>query len=503
MPTVFVTKLAKHVRHSDVKELFQQAGRVRDVRLVMDRHTRRHKGAAYVEFYEREVLAEAVRLSGSILCGFPVEVKAWDEGGGNTSAATQNKDWRSGRTLHDRDRAPDGDSGSASGGGPGLGAGRACTDAPGSMAIGWSNRPPMKRMDPAGEGGLRGNGTTGGPIGGVAGGNGSGSGGSSATTTLVSVQELKALLNPKNLPAGQYMSGKGLAPGINATDRAGMNGTGGITATLVFVGGLSDETSSAKLRKVLSECGGVVWCGGEIVTDERGKSVKIGRVELVDSASAHKALALDGRLIDGKTIRVGRNRMDVATAVAGGIEPDENGNTGVMGGVSGDTGNGGADYRARDRSMNMNDMNTMEVDEGAEGGLKMNASRRMMLMQQLSRGEPVSGRQLKGDMNKLAVSSEESVAIMLLNMFDPTAEQDGFEVDVAEDVRDECAMKYGDVRHVYVEKDSHGVVYLRFSRRQDAVKARKCLDKRWFGGNQIVANFVNDGDYLKRFPKAA
>lgn len=461
MPTVFVTKLAKHVRHPDVKELFEQAGRVRDVRLVMDRHTRRHKGAAYVEFYDREVLAEAVKLSGSILCGCPVEVKAWDEGGGNTSAA------------------------------------------PGNMAIGWSNRPPMKRMDPVGEGGLRGSGTTGGPAGGVVGGSGSGSGGSSATTTLVSVQELKALLNPKNLPAGQYISGKVLTQGVNGTDRAGINGTGGVMATLVFVGGLGDETTSAKLRKVLSECGAVVWCGGEIVSNERGKSVKIGRVELVDSASAQKALALDGRLIDGKTIRVGRNRMDVATAVAGGRQADENGNAGVMGGVGGDIGNGSTDYRARDKSINTNDMNSMEVDEGAEGGLKMNASRRMMLMQQLSRGEPVSGRQLKGDVNKLAVSSEESVAIMLLNMFDPTAEQDGFEVDVAEDVRDECAMKYGEVRHVYVEKESHGVVYVRFSRRQDAVKARKCLDKRWFGGNQIVANFVNDDDYLTRFPKAA
>lgn len=449
MPTVFVTQLAQRVRHADVSDLFARAGRVRDVRLVMDRHTGRHKGAAYVEYFEREALTAAVRLSGTVLCGFPVEVRAWDDGG--------RRDWRGPRS--DRERAPEAE---------------APTDGPG-VTIGWSSRPPMRRQE---GGGSDGNGirTEGGapvvrPI--IA--STSGSHPVAPVPQLVSIDELKVLLNPKNLRVTTYLGGMGHhgAGGSTGPPRV-LNGNGSLNGvervplpvaagaeatTRVYIGGLGMDMTGEKLKEQFSGCGEIVWC--EMERGVNGRGIGIGGVEFVTSLSAKAAVTYDGRVVDGKRIRVGLRRRDVQDESKGDGELDEG---------------------------------------GGDKGLNLNAGRRVMLMQELSRGEPVSGRRLRGDVEKLKGCDAPTTSIMLNNMFDPSAEKEGFEQDVAEDVRDECASQYGKVVHVYVEKESHGVVYVRFQRVQDAVKGRNQLNGRWFGGNKILATFVNDQLYLERFP---
>jgi len=59
----------------DVFELMSNAGKVRDVRLITDRYTRKCKGFGYVEFYEREAIPKAISLSGTVMRGVPVMVK--------------------------------------------------------------------------------------------------------------------------------------------------------------------------------------------------------------------------------------------------------------------------------------------------------------------------------------------------------------------------------------------------------------------------------------------
>ncbi|ONH93340.1 hypothetical protein PRUPE_8G227100, partial [Prunus persica] len=59
----------------DVYEFFSRAGKVRDVRLIMDRNSRRSKGVGYIEFYDAMYVPMAIALSGQPLLGQPVMVK--------------------------------------------------------------------------------------------------------------------------------------------------------------------------------------------------------------------------------------------------------------------------------------------------------------------------------------------------------------------------------------------------------------------------------------------
>uniref|UniRef100_A0A803KX78 RRM domain-containing protein n=1 Tax=Chenopodium quinoa TaxID=63459 RepID=A0A803KX78_CHEQI len=65
-----------------------------------------------------------------------------------------------------------------------------------------------------------------------------------------------------------------------------------------------------------------------------------------------------------------------------------------------------------------------------------------------------------------------SECLLLKNLFDPATETDPeFDLDIKEDVEDECS-KFGRVRHIYVDKHSAGHVYLRFDTKEAAMKAQ-------------------------------
>ncbi|KAL4579851.1 hypothetical protein LXL04_016019 [Taraxacum kok-saghyz] len=59
----------------DVYEFFSKAGKVRDVRLIMDRNSRRSKGVGYIEFYDAMLVPMAIALCGQLLLRQPVMVK--------------------------------------------------------------------------------------------------------------------------------------------------------------------------------------------------------------------------------------------------------------------------------------------------------------------------------------------------------------------------------------------------------------------------------------------
>lgn len=73
--TVFCMQLAARVRQNDIEEFFSNAGKVREVRLIMDNRTRRHKGIAYVEFVDIDSVGRAIALTGTRLCGVPIVVQ--------------------------------------------------------------------------------------------------------------------------------------------------------------------------------------------------------------------------------------------------------------------------------------------------------------------------------------------------------------------------------------------------------------------------------------------
>ncbi|KAL3514980.1 hypothetical protein ACH5RR_021882 [Cinchona calisaya] len=73
--TVFAYQISLKANERDIYEFFSRAGKVRDVRLIMDRISRRSKGVGYVEFYDVMSVPMAIALSGQPLLGHPVMVK--------------------------------------------------------------------------------------------------------------------------------------------------------------------------------------------------------------------------------------------------------------------------------------------------------------------------------------------------------------------------------------------------------------------------------------------
>ncbi|CAO2815637.1 unnamed protein product [Amaranthus hypochondriacus] len=95
-----------------------------------------------------------------------------------------------------------------------------------------------------------------------------------------------------------------------------------------------------------------------------------------------------------------------------------------------------------------------------------------------------------------------SECLLLKNMFDPKLETEpDFDLDIKEDVQDECA-KYGAVKHIFVDKDSEGFVYLKFENTQAAMNAQRALHGRWFAGKMISALYMLPQNYEAKFPES-
>ncbi|XP_075924434.1 RNA-binding protein 39 isoform X5 [Petromyzon marinus] len=69
-------QLAARIRAKDLEEFFSAVGKVRDVRLISDRNSRRSKGIAYIEFVDLDSVPLAIGLTGQRLLGVPIIVQA-------------------------------------------------------------------------------------------------------------------------------------------------------------------------------------------------------------------------------------------------------------------------------------------------------------------------------------------------------------------------------------------------------------------------------------------
>ncbi|KAL2476948.1 Splicing factor [Forsythia ovata] len=93
-----------------------------------------------------------------------------------------------------------------------------------------------------------------------------------------------------------------------------------------------------------------------------------------------------------------------------------------------------------------------------------------------------------------------SECLLLKNMFDPKLETEpDFDLDIKEDVRDEC-LKFGTLKHIFVDKNTAGFVYLRFENTQSAIAAQQALHGRWFAGKMITATYLLPQNYEDKFP---
>jgi len=73
--TVFCMQLSQRIRSHDLEEFFSAVGKVREVKLIADKHSKRSKGIAYVEFRNMESVPLALGLNGQKLLGVPIIVQ--------------------------------------------------------------------------------------------------------------------------------------------------------------------------------------------------------------------------------------------------------------------------------------------------------------------------------------------------------------------------------------------------------------------------------------------
>ncbi|KAG8478638.1 hypothetical protein CXB51_028477 [Gossypium anomalum] len=173
-----------------------------------------------------------------------------------------------------------------------------------------------------------------------------------------------------------------------------------------------------------------------------------------------------------------------------------------------------------------------DFDDDEGGGLALNAQSRALLMQKLDRsgiatsitsslGVPLVNGSAPNQQATLPVNGQgaysapvlqpiisttalepigqPSECLLLKNMFDPATETEpDFDLDIKEDVEEECS-KYGRVKHIYVDKNSGGCVYLRFDSTEAAGKAQRAMHMRWFAGRSISALFMQPHEYEARF----
>ncbi|CAI0468812.1 unnamed protein product [Linum tenue] len=374
--TVFAYQICLKADERDVYEFFSRAGKVRDVRLIMDRNSRRSKGVGYIEFYDVMSVPMAIALSGQPLRGVPVMVKP-----------------------------------------------------------------------------------------------------SEAEKNLVQ-STTAAVVGP----------GGGIGPYSGGARR-------------LYVGNLHFNITEDQLRQVFEPFGAVELV--QLPVDETGHCKGFGFVQFARLEDARNALNLNGQVeIAGRPIKVSS--------------------------VTDQTGQEGG-------------TNAADFDDDEGGGLALNARSRAMLMQKLDRsgtaasiggnpaigtgmtlpaapalgpgvvpqtvasllpnGLPGAGLQIPGavipTIDTIGVPSE---CLLLKNMFDPQSETEpDFDLDIKEDVQEECS-KFGTLKHIFVDKNTMGFVYLRFDNTQAAMNAQHALHGRWFAGKMITATYMVPQMYQQKFP---
>ncbi|MBA0758742.1 hypothetical protein Gotri_021712 [Gossypium trilobum] len=378
--TVFAYQISLKASERDVYEFFSRAGKVRDVRLIMDRNSRRSKGVGYIEFYDVMSVPMAIALSGQPLLGQPVMVKP--------SEAEKNL---------------------------------------------------------------------------------------VQSTTSASAGQ-----------TGPYAAG----------------------GRKLYVGNLHFNITEDQLRQVFEPFGSVELV--QLPLDETGHSKGFGFVQFARLEDAKNALNLNGQLeIGGRVIKV-------STVTDQGVSQDFGTNASAA-----------------------------DLDDDDGGGLSLNSSSRALLMIKLDRSGTASS--IAGSVGMPANNStgltastapilgvapslpslvpptiptsistipglpgglqlptngipvidtigSPSECLLLKNMFDPTLETEPeFDLDIKEDVQEECS-KFGKLKHIHVDRDSAGFVYLRFEDAQGAINAQRNLHGRWFAGKMITATYMVDSD---------
>ncbi|KAG8364355.1 hypothetical protein BUALT_Bualt19G0120200 [Buddleja alternifolia] len=294
---------------------------------------------------------------------------------------------------------------------------------------------------------------------------------------------------------------KNLVQSTASAAGAGVAGPYGATDRKLYVGNLHFNMTEFQLRQIFEAFGPVELV--QLPTDpETGHCKGFGFIQVVCATGTCKSgTKLNGKLeIAGRTIR-----YSIQALVSYIVFIDVSSVTDHVGAQDSGT-------------------KTADFDDDDGGGLALNAQSRAMLMAKLDRSgiaSSVTGTLGVPALNGAASSQQAitmpinpttvlptpvlpgqvvpmvpepigvpSECLLLKNMFDPATEEDPeFDLDIRDDVQEECS-KYGRVKHIYVDKNTAGYVYLRFESVEAASRAQQAMHHRWFARKLISAIFL-------------
>ncbi|KAK8631788.1 hypothetical protein V6N13_028567 [Hibiscus sabdariffa] len=280
----------------------------------------------------------------------------------------------------------------------------------------------------------------------------------------------------------------------STTSGAGAGGVAGPYGAVdrkLYVGNLHFNMTEMQLRQIFEPFGPVELV--QLPLDlETGQCKGFGFVQFAQLEHAKAAQsALNGKLeIAGRTIKVSSVTDHVVTqdttAKSADFDDDEG---------------GGLALNAQSRALLMRKLDRSGIATSITGSLGVSLVNGSAPTQQTVT-LPVNGQGaypapvLAPALDPIGQPSE---CLLLKNMFDPSTETEpDFDLDIKEDVEEECS-KYGRVKHIYVDKNSAGCVYLRFDSTEGAGKAQRAMHMRWFAGRSISALFMQPHDYEARF----
>ncbi|PLW56290.1 hypothetical protein PCANC_04035 [Puccinia coronata f. sp. avenae] len=381
MRSVFVSQLSARVGDRELFQFFeQQAGKVRDARLITDRISRRSKGVGYVEFRELESVQKALALTGTKLLGLPVMVQ-YTEAEKNRQAMANTQ--------------------------PNVPPGFVATAPP----------PPVPRP---------------------------------------------------------YIAPKARGPGPNDPN----------SYARLYVGSLNFNLTDDDIRQVFQPFGDIEYV--DLHRDQiTGKSKGYAFVQFKNMHDAKNATEkMNGFQLAGRALRVEIKAQPPAAllnATAPGVTtpvivpPLLGGNFAVAAAAAAPA---PSTYEER-------------LEDPIGGNL--NQISRVELMHKLARTEQPTNVPVT-DMFRPNIPTATSRSVLLKNMFNPEEEtEQGWDVELRDDVKGECEEKYGPVLAIAIEKESTaGDIYITFDSVPSAQKAIAGLNNRWFGGRQITAAFISD-----------
>ncbi|TMW97526.1 uncharacterized protein [Solanum lycopersicum] len=274
---------------------------------------------------------------------------------------------------------------------------------------------------------------------------------------------------------------------------SGLAGPNAASERKLYVGNLHFNMTELQLRQIFEAFGPVELV--QLPTDpETGHCKGFGFVQFAQLEHAKAAQSLNGKLeIAGRTIKVSSVTEHVGVQDAGAKTADFDDDEG-----------GGLALNAQSRAMLMAKLDRSGVASGVAGTLGVPA---LNGAAQPAMSMPMGGATAFQNMlptQLIASMAPEPIGIpseclLLKNMFDPATETDPeFDLDIKDDVKEECS-KYGRVKHIHVDKNTSGYVYLRFDSVEAASRAQQAMHKRWFAGRSISAIYLQPYEYDAKF----